>query len=537
MEEQALSKLTSTQKLALEQLFDMEGGYVLNFSNRTFSGFIQDTIQIDIYTRYHEMSKARMLRSLISECEDYVVGKLILELLNYMKLMKLITEEKRELFHVVDKVGNDLINSMENITKENLEKESDKAIFVTYSWDSEEHRTKVASFVAFLRNNGFNATFDEELIQNQTAINFGTMMVSRFHKSDKILVVLSRGYAEKANTDSGGVGVEYQYIINDIKNSPTKYILVSFEELIENIIDEITPFGLKGREIVDLNSDVRDGYQKLFSKLRDQKIINLPPVAKVKAEIKEKVIPEFKPNGHKQKGKISYYNECLYKHPNEFFEDRLSQSFPGIRGIKWFTKSNEIINRLKVLLKEPLCINGANNPIWWFRGSLSMQIEKCHFINEKKFLMNHQECKVDKICVYRSQRCDRSFLYVELEAEEPTGVYDYSVEDTLREMQTIGYAREEYGIFETCLLTREEYDDGAKFIDGEIINFATKDVKLRCRFLSKYNFIICALFNPINSVRNDSDFENFLNGMLDGSVNMEEIIEHIEKLPRLEGHG
>ncbi len=36
-----MSDLTSIEKLKLEKLFDMESGYVLDFSNRTFGNFIE----------------------------------------------------------------------------------------------------------------------------------------------------------------------------------------------------------------------------------------------------------------------------------------------------------------------------------------------------------------------------------------------------------------------------------------------------------------------------------------------------------------
>ena len=44
-----MSDLTSSEKRKLEQLFSMGGGYVLDFSNRTFSEFIEESVRRDIY--------------------------------------------------------------------------------------------------------------------------------------------------------------------------------------------------------------------------------------------------------------------------------------------------------------------------------------------------------------------------------------------------------------------------------------------------------------------------------------------------------
>lgn len=524
-----MSTLNFSQKQLLEKLFDMNGGYVLNFSNRTFSEFIQNAMQIDIYSKYEGLSKAKILRDLFVEYDDKVVGKLIIALLEYMDIMELVTEEKKKLFKDCEIIANKLMETKIDIIKNYQTEENGERIFVSYSWDSQKHKENVLGFVDFLRRNGFNATYDQDRMQEQTAIHFGRMMVEEFYKSDKIIVVLSKGYAKKANEEHGGVGIEYNYIISEIRENPNKYILVSFERLDDSIIKEITPVGLMGRDIVDLKSDQEHKYQKLFSKLSNIKTIKLSPVSGKKPEIVEVKIPEF---GVNEKAIVILNDEDLSKSPKEFFEDRISKAFPGVRGIKWFTDAEEIVKRLAVLLKNPLKLKG-NNPIWWFRGTLSMQIENCYFKDKEKFLMDTFECLVDKICVYRTNRYDRSFIYVELKAEKPIGVYEYNENDILREIHNFGYAKEEYGIFKDYFLTREEYDDGAKFIDGELVTLVNENAELRCRFLSRYNFIICALFNPINSNKNDSILENYLNDMLNKKIDIKNIIEFVEKLPRI----
>ena len=51
----------------------------------------------------------------------------------------------------------------------------------------------------------------------------------------KVIIVLSKGYKEKADNFKSGVGQEYQLIINDIIENTTKYILVSFEGIPNDI--------------------------------------------------------------------------------------------------------------------------------------------------------------------------------------------------------------------------------------------------------------------------------------------------------------
>jgi hypothetical protein len=44
-----MSDLTATEKRKLERLLAMGDGYILNFSNRTFSDFVLDSTGRDIY--------------------------------------------------------------------------------------------------------------------------------------------------------------------------------------------------------------------------------------------------------------------------------------------------------------------------------------------------------------------------------------------------------------------------------------------------------------------------------------------------------
>lgn len=81
-----MANLSYREKAILEELFEMGGGYVLDFSNASFSRFIGDVVGIDIYdgTGYQEYSsKANKLRQIWNEEPDSVVGTLIEALLTH----------------------------------------------------------------------------------------------------------------------------------------------------------------------------------------------------------------------------------------------------------------------------------------------------------------------------------------------------------------------------------------------------------------------------------------------------------------------
>lgn len=87
-----MASLTYREKSILEELFGMSSGYVMDFSNSSFSRFIGDVINIDVYDGhgYEEYaSKANKLRQIWNKEPDNVVGTLIEALLSYFEDMQL----------------------------------------------------------------------------------------------------------------------------------------------------------------------------------------------------------------------------------------------------------------------------------------------------------------------------------------------------------------------------------------------------------------------------------------------------------------
>jgi len=83
-----MSNLTGIEKVKLEKLFGMGSGYVLNFTNRTFQEFILEHTGLDILASkydYGSGSKANRLRAFWQKESNYVIGKLLLGMLDYWK--------------------------------------------------------------------------------------------------------------------------------------------------------------------------------------------------------------------------------------------------------------------------------------------------------------------------------------------------------------------------------------------------------------------------------------------------------------------
>ena len=76
-----MADLTYGEKTQLEQLFNMGGGYVLDFSNWTFRQFVEDTVRIDIddarYSEGSSGSKANRLRKFWKLESNAIVARLL----------------------------------------------------------------------------------------------------------------------------------------------------------------------------------------------------------------------------------------------------------------------------------------------------------------------------------------------------------------------------------------------------------------------------------------------------------------------------
>ena len=106
-----MAQLSIVERRQLETLFDMGGGYVLDFSNRTFEEFAADSVGIEIYDdRYHHGSgsKANRLRGFWKLESNELVGKLIRDLIEYYDLW-----EKHSIMY--DGLVELIVNCMEDV--------------------------------------------------------------------------------------------------------------------------------------------------------------------------------------------------------------------------------------------------------------------------------------------------------------------------------------------------------------------------------------------------------------------------------------
>lgn len=229
-------------------------------------------------------------------------------------------------------------------------------------------------------------------------------------------------------------------------------------------------------------------------------------------------------------------NHIISTAPTNFFAYRIAKAFPGIRGLHWFKKSKEALDRLDLLLKEPLFFEKGigygttTDPIWWWRDMRSSWIKKLQRLSETRCLLDRYELDIDKVAVFHSNIYYKCFVYVEVNRDKPVGVCETTEEDIDRLVSDFGYAWEEYGLFDQTPITRTCYDDGAAVINGNVVD--TSGAELRVRYLSKYNFLIASKFSPVNSREFEKISGQIFNEILVGKRDLQELCDMIQRLPR-----
>jgi hypothetical protein len=109
-----MANLDFIEKDLIDSLLN-SSGYVLDFTNRTFQVFVHEKIQVDVYSKYHNLPKGKMLYAILDDFDDITVGKLLLEFLRYMQYKDMVTDENRDKFKKCAEIGNRLIGKTVHI--------------------------------------------------------------------------------------------------------------------------------------------------------------------------------------------------------------------------------------------------------------------------------------------------------------------------------------------------------------------------------------------------------------------------------------
>lgn len=199
-----------------------------------------------------------------------------------------------------------------------------------------------------------------------------------------------------------------------------------------------------------------------------------------------------------------------------------------MRGVQWLDDPKIIVNRLEILL-EKVALPGMNQKIWWWGANGDCPINDFEKIDDHNVIIDSIEIRPIKMAAINLGVYYQTIIYLESDSFDQTGVYPALDLEAAKERYP--YPTEEYAIINGAKITREEYDDGAYVSDGKPIEIKG-NAKLRVRHLTPWNFFIAPHGSPINTSKFDPIRKIFLEGLLDGSKDIDSFIKAFGALPK-----
>ena len=164
--------------------------------------------------------------------------------------------------------------------------------FISYSWDSEQHRTWVKDLAARLRNNGIDAKIDKwEVAPGDPLPEF---MEQRVRESNYVLIVCTPIYKQKSEERKGGVGYESTIITAEVftKSNHRKFIPILRSGTRQSAI----PSWLTGKSDIDLSDNPysEEQFDELVATMLDRRE-KAPPIVQPLTATPRQKITDIKP--------------------------------------------------------------------------------------------------------------------------------------------------------------------------------------------------------------------------------------------------
>lgn len=151
-----------------------------------------------------------------------------------------------------------------------------KKVFISYSWEDDEHKEWVRSLTDKLLEKGIDATLDQyDLSLGDRLPQF---MEQSVMNADYVLIICTPTYKEKSDARKGGVGYEGHIITGELfaKGNERKFIPV----IRKGNVSEALPVSLAGKLAIDLKDGIHydANFEDLVTTLKG--ISKKPPVNK-----------------------------------------------------------------------------------------------------------------------------------------------------------------------------------------------------------------------------------------------------------------
>ncbi len=211
-------------------------------------------------------------------------------------------------------------------------------VFISYSWDNDEHKEWVLNLANKLRTNGIDVILDRYYLQ--PGVNVPFFVEDSIRKSNRMIIVLTPNYKQKAEGRKGGVGREYSLINASLAGS-----IVENERIIpilrkgtpqESVVDFLRQY-----LYIDFTTDAEfeSNYEALLRELYKEPEIEMPALGtkptfgkRKPTVIKQNPTPSSEPKGISKEeirnlvveGRVTQALEKMRNHTDEGSENHTS---------------------------------------------------------------------------------------------------------------------------------------------------------------------------------------------------------------------
>ena len=186
-------------------------------------------------------------------------------------------------------------------------------VFLSYARTNQEHIEKITNFASILRKDGIDVKFDEwDLKVGNDLYFFMENNIKR--ESDKVLLILTKEFVEKANDRKSGVGTETQLISKEVYDGVIQERIIPIVWECDEKGEDYIPTFLESRLYIDLSTKEKFGknYETLLRIL-----YNKPKNPKEDLGEMPKWLNDTNKYYPKTNEVVKRFNYSIQHHPNE----------------------------------------------------------------------------------------------------------------------------------------------------------------------------------------------------------------------------
>lgn len=180
----------------------------------------------------------------------------------------------------VEQIENILDNKIVAIPlKAQTDNQNRPIVFISYSWDNDEHKKWVLGLADRLREDGIDAVLDRYYLT--PGKNLPHFVENNLAKAHRVIVVFTKNYKLKADKRTGGVGYEYSIMNVELyKNQTSNEKIIPI--LREGSIEDSIPTFMQQFIHIDIRNDdnFENSYNDLVREIYNEPEIKKPEIGK-----------------------------------------------------------------------------------------------------------------------------------------------------------------------------------------------------------------------------------------------------------------